>query len=112
MKALLALFLALFALTASGPALAGQGNCSMPGHSMQGAAMESDSGSSDKSCCDHANISCAIACDMVCGPSAVMPADRMAEPMAGPAVREEPIVHLSLHSVDFARIDPPPKTIG
>lgn len=112
MKALLALLLALFALTASGPALAGQGSCTMPDHMMQGMTMPSDKDGGDKSCCDHSNMSCAVACDMVCAPCAMIPAVRLAKPMMSLAVLAEPIGYQSLHSVDFERIDPPPKIIG
>lgn len=112
MKLVLTFILALFALTAAVPASAVPGNCSMPASSMQRMAMPLNKSDGKKSCCDHPDMGCAIACDAICAACAVAPAishvQSSAHLVSVPAVPRQ----LAFHSVNYERIDPPPKIAG
>ena len=109
MRALLALMLALFALTAAVPAAAAHGNCPMAEQAMQGMDMATGKDGSQDPCCQHADKACAAACATVCSATMMAP--------AGFAEISFVAVHASVASAtqrqlplaNPGRIDPPPK---
>lgn len=111
MKMLLALFLALFALTTAVPAAAARTPCNMAGSEMQGMAMGRDQQEQTGSCCDHDKL-CAQACEVLCAPNVVTPnryVPKVASQMRMDALaRSAPL----LASFDLPSIDPPPKIAG
>lgn len=110
MKALLALFVALFALTAAVPASAVHGRCAMAGQTMDGMDMSARKTDSSDPCCDLAHKSCALACDAVCAASLAVPANIAAAVPGLPmiAVLATPSQG-RLSSYTLALTDPPPK---
>ncbi|MCA1652807.1 MAG: hypothetical protein ABR588_12250 [Sphingomicrobium sp.] len=111
MKMLLAMFLLLFTVTAAFPAAAARSTCDVTASQMAGMAMAPEQHHSKGSCCDLDNA-CAQACDALCAPSAIAPLIRAAE--STPPLRVEAVAssHPQLASLNFASIDPPPKTAG
>ena len=111
MRALLGLFLALFALTAAVPAAAAHASCPMGSETMQGMAMASGKAGSQDPCCDHAGKACALACDVVCGATMIAPASLDEQAFAQVPAAVTPVGQRQPPSLDLATIDPPPKPI-
>ncbi len=109
MRALLALMLALFALTAAVPAAAAHGNCPMAGQAMQDMEMPAGKAGSQDPCCEHADKACAAACAAVCSATMMAPAGFAEILVVSVPASVASVPQRQLPLVDLARIDPPPK---
>ena len=111
MRILLALFLALFALTTAVPAAAARGPCSMANGELQSMAMGRDRQEQTGSCCDHDKL-CAQACEALCAPNVVTPTRYVSKSASQMRVDALACSAPRLASLNLPGIDPPPKIAG